>query len=360
VATLRDRKELQQMPLPPWEFLIPADGVKTYVWENVECSAGENLYAGLRIIVVIEGTYNKDIAPYVAVGITNIFSFVSMAQCEPPREISHISISDDATGLGAFFETPDPDSTIVKGTPEKINAGILKDVWDAYYGQQYGHRVLLALQWFRKALREKELIDQFIFYFIALEVANYALGAIWKVNSGVSSPAWAPVKDIFAKKIKSITFKTVKDTRNDILHGKKALSKELKARIGTCIKPMRDAIVYLVGSILGLDDTITNTITSKPTKKLPFLYSKIEGSFENLPTDINKLLEDYPEIIMSGITYKYSLSDTGELGIAFTAKRTFKLPEKTMLRDGRVSIFRVGDKTDVIGVSKLMIRKISP
>ena len=353
MVALNDRSKLQQMPLTRWEFQFPRHGAKAYVWDNVEVREVK-LHAGLKIIVVLEGTYSddsEDIATSLTDRILNMFSFAAVAQCEVPRLISHISISDDGTSVGTFFQQPDPDSTIVNGTPRTINEDIFKALWKAYDGNQAEQRLLLALQWFRKAIREKYIIDQFISYWTALEVANSTLRNILERKTGKKLPEWDPVTDIFASKIKSVGFKTVKRARNDILHGNRPMSPEFTARIRTYIILMRNAIVYLVGSILGLDDTITNAITSNTTRRL-FTGSAVglKGSFENLPTDMNELLEHYPEIITKGKPNQYSIRDTGELDITVSTDHTAKLPAKTIFH-ANASLVIGEENAGIIGLS---------
>ncbi len=59
MVALNDRRKLQQMPLTRWEFQFPRHGAKAYIWDNVEVREVK-LHAGLKIIVVLEGTYSDD------------------------------------------------------------------------------------------------------------------------------------------------------------------------------------------------------------------------------------------------------------------------------------------------------------
>lgn len=354
MVALNNRRKLQQMPPARWEFQFPRNGGKVYVWDNVEVREVK-LHAGLKIIVVLEGPFSDDIegvATSLTDRILDMFSFTAMAQCEAPRLISHISINDDGTSTGTFFQAPDPNSTIVNGTPRTINENIFKAAWEACDGNQAEQQVLLALKWFRKAIREKYIIDQFISYWIALEISNFTFGDILKRKNRKKPQKWGPAIDIFTTKVKSVGFKAVKQARNDILHGSKPISPEFMARIRTYIMPMRNAVAYLVGGILGLDDALTDAITSNTTRRLLIESSVgLKGSFENLPTDMDELLGDYPEIITKGKPNQYSISDTGELNISVSIDHTAKLPAKTIFHAD--ASFVVGEgNAGITGISK--------
>lgn len=354
MVSLNDRRKLQQMPLACWEFQFPRNGGKAYVRDNVEVREVK-LHAGLEVIVVLKGNYGDDIeniATSLTDRILDMFSFTAVAQCEVPRLISHISINDNGTSFGTFYQTPDPDSTIVNGTPRTINEDIFNVVWKACDGNQAEQRVLLALQWFRKAIREKYIIDQFVSYWTALEITNSTLRNIIERRTGKKLPEWKPVTDIFASKVESVGFKELKRARNDILHGNKPISPEFMARIRTYIIPIRNAIVYLVGGILGLGDIVTDAITINTTRRL-FLDSSVglQGSFENLPTDTNGILEHYPEIITKSNLNQYSIRDTGELDINVSTDYVAQLPPKTIFKASASIV--VGEKNaGIIGISK--------
>ena len=72
-----------------------------------------------------------------------------------------------------IFQAPNPDSTIVNGTPRTFNENVFQATWEACDSNQTEQQLLLALKWFRKAIREKYIIDQFISYWIALEISNF-------------------------------------------------------------------------------------------------------------------------------------------------------------------------------------------
>lgn len=341
MAALDNRITLQQKPINRWLFQFPKPDAKVYTYDNIEVRNGVKLHAGLKIIVVVEGTYSddsEDIATSLTNSILNLFSFATNAQCEVPRLISHISIRDD-TSDGTFFQQPDPDNTILNGTPRKIDENIFNALWVAFDGNQDKESLSLALSWFRKAIGEKTIIDEFVSFWIALEVANFTVKNIFKRKTGKKLPKWDPVTEIFASKIKSIGFKTVKRARNDILHGNRPLSPEFTARIRKYIIPLRNAIVYLVGSILVLDDAIISAIISNTMRKL-LIGSAVElrGFFENLPTDMDELLKDYPEMITKGKPNQYSISDTGELDVTINRNQTAKLPAKTIFHAHEVAL----------------------
>jgi len=354
MVALKDRKKLQEALPAAWELQFPGHGAKAFVWDNVEVREVK-LHAGLRIIVLFEGTSSVDIqaiATSLTDRILDMFSFITSAQCDVPRLISHISISEDGTSFGTFFHQPDPDSTIVIGTPRAINFDIFNAMWKACDGHQAEDRVILALAWFRKAIREKYIIDQFISYWTALEVANSTLRSIQKKQTGNKLSEWAPVTEIFDSKVKSGDFRKVKRARNDILHGNRPMSPDFTSNIRTYIIPVRYAIVYLVGNILALDDAVTNAITSNTILRL-FLDAAVglKGTFENLPTDMKELLAHYPQLIAKGKPNQYAIRDTGELDINLNTDYTAKLPRKPRFNADTAVV--VGEENaGIISISK--------
>lgn len=328
MVALSNRKRIQEDSSPPWEFHFPALHCTAYVWDNIEAREVK-LHAGLNIVVVLEGQYSDgsdEIAESFSSRILDILSFINLAQCDVPKLISRIVIKDDGTSIGAFFQQSDPDSMIVVGTPRTVDKDIFLRVWKACDGSPHEQRVFLALEWLRKAIREKYIIDQFISYWVALEISNSTLRVILKNKSTKSVPKWGPVTDVFNTVVDSIDFDKVKAARNYILHGNGPMTPEFVSRMRTYITPTRSAVVYMVTRTLGLDDTIANTIVTKEPRRMfrdPTLG--LTGYFENLPIGINELLNNYPEIRTQGKPSRYSIRDTGELDISFKTTYTAKL-----------------------------------
>ncbi len=72
MVALNSRIKLQKKQVTPWEFHFPGDNGKAFVWDNIEVREIK-LHAGLKIIVVLEGTCIYDIENDLT-GIHQVFS----------------------------------------------------------------------------------------------------------------------------------------------------------------------------------------------------------------------------------------------------------------------------------------------
>lgn len=333
-AAINNRRELQQAKQPTWKFQFPANNAEARLSDRVEVR-GVKLHAGFNITVIMEGAYSDDV---VDIGtslvdrIVDKISLITVSHCDIPRLLSHITINDDGTSKGIFYhhQDLDTDNIIILGTPRKIDEKIFQELWGACDGHKHEDRIERSLAWFRKALSEHYIIDQFISFFVAIEVINPILRDILK-HKMRRPKKWDGIKDIFNNKIKSVDFEKVKLARNQILHGYKTLPPEFITEIRSYIAPTRKAVIYGIGRILGLPDAPMDAIASNDPRKL-FIRSSIglKGSFKNLPTETEELLKDYPEITPARKPNLYSIRDTGELDITFSTDFKAKLPEGTI------------------------------
>jgi len=252
-----------------------------------------------------------------------------VAQCEPPKLLTEITIKNDGTSEGQFFEGPDPDSSIIIGTPRAIDENVFKEIWKACDGHTNEERILRALAWFRKAIREQYNIDQFISLFVAIEVIKPLLRDL--LRSRVKDPnEWDGVVEIFTRKIRTADFGDIKLARNELLHGFKPLAPEFGPRISAYLEPLRRAIIYGLGDILGLSGQATDLICSYSPRRL-FLKSQtgLKGRFRNLP-ELDVLLKRFPEIEINRKPMRFSIETDGKLNITFDITQTFTLPEGTV------------------------------
>ena len=331
MAAIHNRKQLQQDPSRKWNFVFRKPAAQVILSDNV-IEKEVKLHAGFNIIVILKDVNepgNVQIATSLVDRVLDIISFSTVAQCEPPRLLTEITIENDVTSEGQFFEGPYPDSSIIIGTPRPIDENLFKEIWKACDGNPNEERILRALAWFRKAIREQYKIDQFISLFVALEVIKPLLRDLLKTK--VKDPdEWEGVIEIFKKKIKTFDFNDINQARNELLHGFKPLAPEFGSRISTYLKPLRSAIVYGLGDILGLSGEITDLICSYPPRRL-FLKSQmgLKGHFRNLPK-LEVLLKRFPAAQFSRESMRFSIEPDGKLNIKFDTRHKFKLPEKTV------------------------------
>jgi len=331
MAAIHNRKKLQQDPSGKWDFVFKKPAARVILSDNV-IEKEVKLHAGFDIIVILEDVNEPDniqIATSLVDRILDTISFSTVAQCEPPKLLTDITIKNDGISEGQFFEGPDPDSSIIIGTPRAIKENVFKEIWKACDGNPNEERILRALAWFRKAIREQYNIDQFISLFIAIEVIKPLLRDILKTR--VKDPdEWEGVIEIFKRKINTVNFGDIDLARNELLHGFKPLSPEFRSRISDYLEPLRRAIIYGLGDILGLSGQITDLICSYSPRRL-FLKSQtgLKGRFRNLP-ELDVLLKRFPEIEINRKPMRFSIDTDGKLHIMFDTSQKFTLPEKTV------------------------------
>lgn len=331
MAAIHNRKQLQQDTSKEWSFTFPEPAAQVILSDNV-IEKEVKLHAGLNMIVILKDVNepsNVQIATSLVDRILDVVSFSTVAQCQPPRLLARITIENDVTPEGQFFEAPDPDSSIIIGTPKSIDQNLFTEIWKAYDGNPNQERIIRALAWFRKAIREQYNIDQFISLFVALEVIKPLLRDLLKTK--VKDPdEWEGVVEVFKRKIETADFDDMNQARNELLHGFKPLAPEFTSRISAYLQPLRSAIVYGLGDILGLSAQITDQICSYSPRRL-FLKSQmgLKGHFRNLP-ELEVLLKRFPAAELSRKPMRFSIEPDGKLNITFGTSHKFTLPNKTV------------------------------
>lgn len=331
MAAIHDRKALQQNPSDNLEFVFKKPAARVMVSDNV-VKKEVRLHAGFHILVILENANGPDaagIATSLVDRILDTVSFSAVAQCEPTRLLARIEIENDGTSEGEFFEGPDPDDSIIIGTPRAIDGKVFREIWTACDGNPNEERILRALAWFRKAIREQHNIDQFISLFVAIEVVKPLLRDLLRTR--VRDPKeWDGVQEIFQNKIKTVDFADVNLARNELLHGFRPLEPEFGSRIAAYLEPLRRATIYGLGTILGLSRETTDRVCGYAPRRL-FLKSQtgLKGRFRNLP-ELDVLLTRFPDIEINRKPMSFSVEPDGRLNITFGASQKFALPDKTV------------------------------
>lgn len=329
MAAIHNRKKLQRDASRKWDFAFEKLAARVILSDNV-VEKEVKLHAGFSVIVIIRDLNEPndlEIARSLVDRILDSISFSTMAQCEPPKLLTEIRINNDGTSEGQFFEGPDRDSSIIIGTPRVIEENVFKEIWKAYDGHRNEERISLSLSWLRKAIREQYNIDRFISLFIAVEVIKPLLKDLLKTKI---KDEWAGVVKIFKEKIKTVDFKDIKQARNELVHGLGPLGPEFNSQISSYLEPLRKAIVYGLGEILGLSRQTIDLLCGYSPRQL-FLKSQtgLKGKLRNLP-ELEALLKHFPEVEVNRRPMRFSIETDGELKIMFDTSQKFTLPENTV------------------------------
>jgi len=331
MACIQGIVSLQENKQSGFAFIYPNLNATAYLSDRVK---GDKVKAnaGFEVTVVFEGEYADNVVEMsngIVRELMDHVSFITSAHCDIPRIESHIVINDDGKSMGTFYSQPDTGIEIIVGTPNKIDRTVFETFEKACEDNQHKGRISRSLAWFRKGIGERRILDQFISFWVSIEVVKHILRR--KLQMSIREPAeWDGVKDVFTRKITSVNFEDLFTARQEILHGYEEISPIFITKIRNYIDPMRKAIIYCIGSILDLKDDCIDTIAGYSPRRLFTDYSLgLKGVFENLPSDIDKLLQRYPEIITTVKLRDYRLREEKLIDYNFDTSYKAVLPEKT-------------------------------
>ncbi len=291
LAALARREEQQELPLPAWQFNFPSHSLKMALYDSVKTTNNVNLHTGLNIIVYLdEDSPEKagEISKSFAETLLNLVSFATSTYCDPSKLVTLIRIGDREPYEFEHYSYPFFRQELI-GSLSVIEESTFRLIFDAYKNNPHQQRIMRALTWLRKGLGEETTVDEFVSYWVGLEVIKCILRRklVWKIrNPG----EWAGVEDIFTNKLNFQNFRTIeKNARNALLHGYRALDDQFVKEIDGYIEPVRKTLIFCIGSILGLQDGITLAICNKVPRRIrrnP--WAVLEGNMSNLPTGFDE------------------------------------------------------------------------
>jgi len=221
-----------------------------------------------------------------------------------------------------YYVYPFDEQEIV-GSLSIIHEALFRALFEAYNKSSYQRRTQRALTWLRKGIGEENTVDEFISYWIGLEVIKHILNG--------NATKWDRVKDIFTNRLHFQNFGIIKTAgRNGLLHGFRELNNEFVGEIGSYLEPVRKTLVFCIGSILGLEDSILLAFVNKiPRRIKQSPWSVIEGILKNIPRDFDELVKNYPVIDAEIVNKKFSMDPRGELSMTFKVTHHFRGPSDT-------------------------------
>lgn len=332
LAALAGRQEQQTLALPAWGFNFSNHGLRIALSDSVKQSTEINLHTGLSMILDLKANSVEEAietSKNFAETLLNLISFSSLAYCDSARLLSIINIGDMESYpfrhcVYAF------DTQEIIGLLSIVDEPLFGAIFQAYDKTSNQQRVLRALSWLRKGIGEENTVDEFICYWIGLEVTKHILRR--NLSRKMRNPGeWAGVEDIFTNRLQFQNFDTIKqNARNGLLHGFRELDNNFMKEIESYVDSIRKTLICCIGSILGLEDRDMLTIagkTSRRIRKAP--WTVIEGTLRNLPRDFDELARKYPMIDAELANKKFSMNETGDLGITFTVNHQFRGPSDT-------------------------------
>ena len=136
---------------------------------------------------------------------------------------------------------------------------------------------------------------------------------------------WEKVEEIFTKELHFNDFRKIKQAgRNGLLHGFRQLDYEFVREIGSYLASIRKALIYCLGSVLGLGSNTLLTITSKTPRKIEQPpWSVMKGNLKNLPREFSKLVSNYPRLDAEVTNKQFFIDQKGELTAQFKTVHHF-------------------------------------
>lgn len=334
LAALARRERQQTLPLPSWQFNFPGQSLNLALYDSVKKTANCNLHSGLNIVTCLNQDSlekAKEISKNSVEMVLNLISFAILTYCEAAKLVTIIRIADKEPHSLEHYTYPFAGQDLI-GSLRIVNESNFRLIFDAYNDNSHQQRVMRALTWLRKGLGEETNVDEFVCYWVALEVVKCILRRklVWKIrNPG----EWAGVEDIFINKLHFQDFRIIeKNARNALLHGHRELDDEFMKEIGEYVQPIRKTLIFCIGSILGIDDAAILAICDKDPRRIrrnP--WAILEGNISGLPTDFDELAKNFPTIDTEIVNKEFSVDQKGELSMAFKVSHRFSAPKRAKL-----------------------------
>ncbi|MFA5308038.1 MAG: hypothetical protein WC370_00950 [Dehalococcoidales bacterium] len=322
--SLNDRKEQQTLINNQWIFNYPYRqdcNLTIIVKDKLVKRDNIFLHTGLRIITDIKTDSEskaREISKENVEQIINLFNFSTLASCNSAILVSIINISNDSSPFTYYpqqFQEQDLLYALVK-----IDKSEFEIVFESYEKSDNKSRIQRALSWLRKGMGEEDCVYEFISYWNGLEVIKHILSK----ENNVPNKEWEKIQVIFEKELKMGHFSKMKqEIRNGLLHGYKQLDNEFMEKIKYYVEPAKKTLVFCIGDILSLEKDFILNLFNKTVKNPGNIQSIIQGHYENLPEELDKLIDKYPSFDELLLQKQYSISKEGELTVKTISTHQF-------------------------------------
>lgn len=328
-ASLGDRASQQTSPLPAWKFHFEGSGASVIISDQLETHSDINLHKGLRMVCDVDAASEEE-AEKSAKGycelLLNLVAFVTQASSLPAELDMTITTSDEALPFKSISQHRVRGASA--GPMRQIKQETFEAVFAAFNAESLGRdRISRALSWLRKGLNERDAIDEFLSYWVGVEILSALLRDRMKMK--VKSPGqWSGVENIFATKIAGASFSDIEEARNQLLHGYRELSDEFMAEIISYRAPMRGALLHSVVELLNLPESIEQEIlVPLPLRAGGRVWSVSRGSLSGIPAEFDALAAHFPHIDPNYTEVGYVLDGEGKLQKNCQVDFKYKGPE---------------------------------
>jgi hypothetical protein len=292
--------------------------------DNVKKTDNINLHTGLNITADMKANSEAqalEISKNHAETLLNLTCFSTLTHCASAKLTNVITVTDKKALPCKFYTYPFDEQEIIDSLII-INESTFGEIFKAYDTSVYKPRILRALTWLRKGIGEENTLDEFVSYWIGLEVVKHILSP---TNTNTDKE-WKRVEEIFTKRLHFQDFKKIKQAgRNGLLHGFRQLDETFAKEIDRYVEPIRKTLISCIGSTLGLQDNTIMSIINKSPRRIKWNpWSITKGQLKNLPTEFHELAAGYPTLDIEITNKEFSLDPKGELTLKYNIDHRFQ------------------------------------
>jgi len=329
-ASLAARDRQQTLPRGLWEFNFPHQAAKVVLTDSIMSSDAMNLHTGLNIIVHLKESSAEDakgLSKNFAEMLLNLVTFSTLASCDAAKLVTLI----DATEKGMWptmFCNYSTEGKEVMASLNVIDHNQFGELFEAYDKSPDKERISRALSWLRKGINEHDSIDEFICYWLGLEVIRHFFRRDPRFIRGKKGDEWDGIKSIFTKELGITDFDLIKGARIDLLHGKRKLDNIFVQEIRTYREPLRKGLIFCIGRLLGITDASIMAVVNRTPKRIPpEPWTVLKGTLKDLQSNFDELVKNYPSIAMEKVDKQFAIDQQGNLGVTLQATHQFHSPK---------------------------------
>ena len=311
-----------------WRFLLSDKNEKIYLIDSLKDYNGLKLHQGLEFLVCLREV-NKPQAisksRILVESIINLIFLETLASCKPAKLLTVLEIKDSEAIPVEFFIYPF-NGYLPIASPIQIDKDKFDLLWEAFKVSRRKDRIMRSLSWFRKGVYSENIVDEFISYWIALEVLEPLQRKCER---------WDGIKSVFEQKEVNCPYKftEIKETREKLFHGFQELNDNFVNKLGEYLEPLIRALLYTLLCALNINKKSIdygNFIIRKPRRIRLKPYIKQEGFLKNLPKNGEELMENFPKIEADIKNIIPGLSRDGTINLEIKANFRYNLPRNSI------------------------------
>jgi len=345
ISLSQNRETQQKEDLSSWSFNFPKEKVSICIGDELKEIDGKKIHFGLTIIAEVFADSEEDaisMSMMYSEAIMNMFVFSTLSVSSAPKVISIICFEKSDCSFKNNAYAFNPTEAIIKIVPIEFEK--FDQIYKGCNRIVNSERTMRAMSWLRKGINEKNSIDKFISFWVGLEVLkgifpktnevaeekepilrkvrSYLSELICGKHRNIKINEWKDIDNIFIEKLERNDFKKIKQARSAILHGFGELSPEFHKQIDEYWSVVRNALIWSLGIIVGLDDNIIKDIIVNEKKSYLGIRYTIGGKIEGLSGELKDDFKNFPRIDLAEDNVESTINKNGEIDLKH--KTTFK------------------------------------